>query len=136
MNKLLRITLTLFVWFHTILYADIEDLELTQVREYYYGGDGKLAVEKIYDGDEILRQTRFYHYESGRLIEEIRGDKLFAYEYNNGKLAKVYQARRLYLNNRKYEAIGDFRTEYEYNRYGNLVYRYEYVANPIDLVFG
>lgn len=124
MNKLLRLALALFMWFHTILYADIEDLKLTQVREYYYGSDGKLSAEKVYDEDEILRETSLYYYESGRLIEEIKGGKLFAYEYDNGKLAKVYEARKLYYG--KYEATGDFNfTEYKYNRYGNLIYRYE-----------
>lgn len=140
MNKLLRLTLILFMWFNAISYADTTDLKLQQVREYSYTSDGKLGVERIYDKDEILRETRYYYYDKyGRLATEERsgdnGNKLFAYEYKNGNLVEKYEAKKVWdYSNRttKYEAIGDFRTEYEYNRYGNLVYRYEYTENPVD----
>lgn len=144
MNKLLRLTLILFMWFNAISYADTTDLKLEQVREYSYYSNEKLSIERIYDKDEILRITRYYYYgKYGIVAVEERsgkyGDGLFAYEYENGNLVKIYKTKKVwnYSNGTtKYEAIGDFRTEYEYDRYGNLVYVYKYAENLAELAFG
>lgn len=142
MNKLLRLTLTLFMWFN-VLYADIEDLKLSKATEYSYYGNGELSVKRVYDRDGILKQTVFYYYQNGRLataeISSNNGDKLIAHEYKNGKLVKDYEAKKIwkYLNGRntlKYEAVGFFRNEYEYDRYGRLVYIYEYIEDPFEKV--
>ena len=139
MNKLLRLTLILFMWFNAISYADTTDLKLYKVREYSYTSDGKLNIERIYDKDEILRRTKYYYYGKYGIVaveerNENGGNKLFAYEYKNGKLVKRYEVKKVwnYSNGTtKYEAIGDSRIEYEYNRYGNLVYRYEYASTVL-----
>lgn len=142
MKNWLRLTLASFICLNAISYADIANLELSQVREYSYYNNGKLAIERIYDKDEILMETIYYYYDKYGILttEEISGknrNKLFAYEYKNGNLVKIYEAKKVWnYSNRtmKYEAVGDFRTEYEYNRYGNLVYKYEYTENPVDKV--
>lgn len=140
MKNWLRLTLASFIWFNAISYADTTDLKLSLVREYSYHSDGKLAVERIYDKDEILRHTIFYYYgKYGIVAAEVRdedgGNKLFAYEYKNGKLVKKYEIKKIWnYSNRttKYEAVVDFRTEYEYNRYGNLVYSYKYSVSGLS----
>lgn len=139
MKNWLRLTLASFIWLNAISYADITDPKLSQVREYIYYSDGKLNIERIYDKDEILRRTKYYYY--GRYgivaVEERNEDgrnKLLAYEYKNGKLVKKYEVKKVwnYSNGTtKYEAIGDSRIEYEYNRYGNLVYSYEYASGVL-----
>lgn len=134
MKNWLRLTLASFIWLNAISYADTTDLELFQVREYSYTSDGKLSIERIYDKDEILRKTRYYYYgKYGIVAVKVRnengGNELFAYEYKNGKLVKIYEAKEVwnYSNGTtKYEAVGKSKTEYEYNRYGNLVYGYRY----------
>lgn len=134
MKNWLRLTLASFIWLNAISYADTTDLELFQVREYSYTSDGKLSIERIYDKDEILRKTRYYYYgKYGIVAVKVRnengGNEIFAYEYKNGKLVKIYEAKEVwnYSNGTtKYEAVGKSKTEYEYNRYGNLVYGYRY----------
>lgn len=142
MNKLLRLTLILFMWFNAISYADTTDLKLEdatdlkleQVREYSYYNNGKLSIERIYyiyDKDTISRKTRYYYYDKyGIASVEERNEngenELFAYEYKNGNLVKIYKVWNYSNRTTKYKAVGDFKIEYEYNRYGNLVYSYRY----------
>lgn len=144
MKNWLRLTLASFIWLNAISYADTTDLKLEQVIEYIYYSNGKLGIERTYDKDKILRKTGYYYYGiNGRLTTEVisndNGNKLFAYEYKNGNLVKMYEAKKVWdYSNRttKYEAIGDFRTEYEYDRYGNLVYVYKYAENLAEVAFG
>lgn len=135
MQNWFRLTLASFICLNAISYADVTDLELT--REYSYYSNGKLSIERVYDKDEILTQTRYYYYGKYGIsaIEEIihRNDgnvnNLFAYEYKNGNLVKVHKVKKVwnYSNGTtKYEAVKDSSIEYQYNRYGNLVYSYRY----------
>lgn len=134
MQNWFRLTLASFICLNAISYADVTDLELT--REYSYYSNGKLSIERVYDKDEILTQTRYYYYGKYGIsaIEEIfhykngNVNNLFAYEYKNGNLVKVHKAKKVwnYSNGTtKYEAVKDS-IEYQYNRYGNLVYSYQY----------
>lgn len=146
MNKLLRLTLTLFMWFN-VLYADENDkLPLNQVNEYVYNFKGELSAIYRYDRDEILREKVFFYYDNkGILIKHIEFDedtnkngKLFAYEYSNGKLIKIYEAEERFTTSGiiKYEPIESAgkswsAKKYEYNRYGNLVYQYLFINNSL-----
>ena len=142
MNKLLRLALALFMSLN-VLYADENDkLSLSEVMEYVYNFKGELSAIYLYDGDEILREKVFFYYDNkGILIKHIEFDentnkngKLFGYEYSNGKLIKIYEAKERLTTSGiiKYEPIESAESKslsarkYEYNRYGNLVYQYEY----------
>lgn len=137
MKNWLRLTLASFIWLNAISYADTTDLELQQVKEYSYYSDGKLSIERIYDKDEILRKTRYYYYGKYGIVaveekNENDGNRLFAYEYKNGNLVKIYEVKKVwnYSNGTtKYEAVGKSKKEYEYNRYGNLVYGYRHTSD-------
>ena len=107
--------------------------------EYLYNFKGELSAVYFYDGEEILRGKVFFYYDNkGILIKRIEFDentkngKLFAYEYSNGKLITIYEAKERFTASGiiEYEPIERTEswsaTKYEYNRYGNLVYRYGY----------
>lgn len=137
MQNWFRLTLASFICLNAISYADVTDLKLKQVREYSYYSNGKLSIERVYDEDEILTQTRYYYYGKYGIsaIEEIihynKGNKnnLFAYEYKNGNLVKMHKTKEVWNHSdgtTKYEAVKDSPIEYQYNRYGNLVYMYQY----------
>ena len=139
MNKLLRLALALFMSLN-VLYADENDkLPLNDIIEYVYNFKGELSAVYFYDHEEILRNKVFFYYDNkGILIKHIEFDentknrKLFAYEYSNGKLIRIYEAKERFTASGiiEYEPIESAESWWarkcEYNRYGNLVYKYEY----------
>lgn len=140
MNKLLRLALALFMSLN-VLYADENDLKLSQVIEYKYNTNGELSYIYFYDGDGILRWSRSLYYDKGKLIKHIRYEntnkesQLYIYEYLDGKLVKKYRAG--WTTHKPIRGVEAMMIEYEYNIYGNLVYVYERLdADPFKRRIG
>lgn len=141
MNKLLRLALALFMSLN-VLYADENDFKLYEVIEYKYNTNGELSYIYFYDGNGILRRSRSLYYDKRKLIRDIRNDEntnkeseLYIYEYLYGKLVKRYKAE--WTTHKPIRGVEAMMVEYEYNIYGNLVYKYErYNADPLIRIIG